>query len=363
MKKPHESARGNDEEGTKKLRKKRFLFALITVGLSLVVGMLGLELFLRLLAGELFFWGDVRGGGHELVEGTPAQYDRDLGYIPRTGTHKWPSGWSATIDSLNLRSNGAGEKPEGRPLLAVGDSFTFGEEVNDDETWPAYLEHLLGEPVLNAGVFGYGFDQIALRAERLIPRYKPGKVIIAVISGDVDRCEYSYLYAWKPYFDIDGEGMLKRFNSPVPELERPGSALWSAAGYSFLARAIFQRLVPDWWLLEGLKKEHDSGREVAARLLTRLCEVSRANGAEPVLLTLRGRREDMSNIQELVSHARGIGLPVIDLATEITKELEEDPEKKSELFARKGHLSPQGNSLVAGRIAAVLTGQNSSSSR
>ena len=55
----------------------------------------------------------------------------------------------------------------GAPILAVGDSFTFGDEVNDGQTWPAQLQLLTGRRVLNGGVSGYGFDQIVLRAEQL----------------------------------------------------------------------------------------------------------------------------------------------------------------------------------------------------
>ena len=61
---------------------------------------------------------------------------------------------------------GGGTTPDGSVILAVGDSFTFGDEVKDDETWPAHLQQLLGRRVLNAGVSGYGFDQIVLRAEK-----------------------------------------------------------------------------------------------------------------------------------------------------------------------------------------------------
>ena len=43
--------------------------------------------------------------------------------------------------------------------MAVGDSFTFGDEVNDGQTWPAQLQQLTGRRVINGGVSGYGFDQ------------------------------------------------------------------------------------------------------------------------------------------------------------------------------------------------------------
>src|SRR5262245_17346754 len=63
-------------------------------------------------------------------------------------------------------------------ILAVGDSFTQGWEVDDDETWPSYLEKLADVPVINAGVGGYGTDQIVLRAEQLLPIVQPKILVI-----------------------------------------------------------------------------------------------------------------------------------------------------------------------------------------
>ena len=52
-------------------------------------------------------------------------------------------------------------------LLATGDSFTYGAEAADADTWPARLQGLLHLRVANGGVPGYGLDQIVLRSERL----------------------------------------------------------------------------------------------------------------------------------------------------------------------------------------------------
>ena len=68
-------------------------------------------------------------------------------------------------------------------ILAVGDSFTFGDRVSDHETWPAQLERLTGRQVLNAGVFGYGVDQAYLRAVALLETYDTDLVVLALIKA------------------------------------------------------------------------------------------------------------------------------------------------------------------------------------
>lgn len=69
-----------------------------------------------------------------------------------------------------------------KPILAVGDSYTFGDEVSDWETWPAQLQKLSGRRVINGGVFGYGIDQAFLRARRLLSRYQFSTVDIQLHS-------------------------------------------------------------------------------------------------------------------------------------------------------------------------------------
>jgi lysophospholipase L1-like esterase len=76
-------------------------------------------------------------------------------------------GAPARIDERGFRANGPASAPRGDApaILALGDSFTFGLGVRDEETWPARLETLvsamLRQPidVINAGTISYGVFQ------------------------------------------------------------------------------------------------------------------------------------------------------------------------------------------------------------
>ena len=50
----------------------------------------------------------------------------------------------------------------------AGNSYTHGDEVADDATYPAALERLLAVPVANLGVGGYEPEQALLKLEGLI---------------------------------------------------------------------------------------------------------------------------------------------------------------------------------------------------
>lgn len=71
-----------------------------------------------------------------------------------------------TINNLGLRDNKFKPKDQfDKRILIVGDSMTFGHGVKNDESFPNQLELIYSEnstnvDVLNAGVKGYGTDQV-----------------------------------------------------------------------------------------------------------------------------------------------------------------------------------------------------------
>jgi len=89
-------------------------------------------------------------------------------------------------------------------IALVGDSFTFGEDVRYEETWGHFLEKELGSKfqVLNFGVSGYGVDQMFLRYEKDIPKWKPRVVIFGFISHDTERSMLVYPFVTFPEWNM-----------------------------------------------------------------------------------------------------------------------------------------------------------------
>ena len=126
--------------------RRRILFALIPVSLLLLVG----EVAARVIKEPLWF-GSFRVRRLDMGRsGYPAIPDPQLGYTLKPGAvskHSY-SGEFVTVDAEGLRWNGR-PRPAGRGIVATGDSFTFGSQVGDGESWPAQLEGLLNRPVYN----------------------------------------------------------------------------------------------------------------------------------------------------------------------------------------------------------------------
>lgn len=111
-------------------------------------------------------------------------------------------------------------KTDDRPrVLVIGDSFTFGDEVRDDETYPHLLDQLLPDAeVINFGVHGYGHDQILLLLREQALAYQPDLIVLGFVRDDMERNILSFRDFAKPHFALTGEGLSLR-NVPVPAPE------------------------------------------------------------------------------------------------------------------------------------------------
>jgi hypothetical protein len=93
----------------------------------------------------------------------------------------------------------------------VGDSFTFGDQVKNSDTWSTCIAQQTRLDVWNGGVFGYGAAQAILRAERDVAIHEPFDIIIWSITVDsnFDRDQLSVRSSFsKPYIaTVEGETM------------------------------------------------------------------------------------------------------------------------------------------------------------
>jgi len=301
----------------------------------------------------------------------PVDPDPDLGWVPRPGFQTRPGNppgsgeLSVTVDRDGLRSNGLAPtaSPGSRPvILALGDSFTYGYEVSDDETWPAYLERGLNIRVINAGVTGYGLDQAVLRAEALIPKFRPDVVILGFIPHDIVRCEMDvYNSAAKPYFDVAGGELILK-NCPVPPPTKSRAAQleldWAhrILGHSlFFHHMIARSSLNRWWYISHRDSiVHHQGQQVALLLMDRLAALSRKHHTEVILLA-QYAHPDFPKSDEptgaILDHARSVGLSVVDTKPVLLETFETNRSLFDSYFTQfTTHMTPEGNRLVAQQL-------------
>ncbi len=120
----------------------------------------------------------------------------------------------------SLRETGYEKLAGVKRVLVLGDSFTWGFGVDDQQVLTHLLQQKTGSgiEILNGSVVGYGTDQEFLWLEREGLRYLPDLVVLAFYVGnDYEEVSQSLSYGYpKPYFDIDEQGLLLG-NVPVPD--------------------------------------------------------------------------------------------------------------------------------------------------
>jgi lysophospholipase L1-like esterase len=200
-------------------------------------------------------------------------YDPLLGYVQRDG-------FSDPL--MSFGEHGFRRMPpppadatDGPPVLATGDSYTQGDEVDDDHTWPAQLQGLLRRRTINAGVAAYGFDQTVLRTEQLVPLVKPGLIVLGFIGDDLRRAEMSRTWGTeKPFFTLESDGPALH-NVPVPPSPDPRTTLdiWQTTfGWSVLldTNLIHQGLQYEWLVDHRRATPPGTGERLACPLLRRI---------------------------------------------------------------------------------------------
>lgn len=169
---------------------KVLLFLLVQIILGLVLLALALEPAVRILRPQ----GPVMRGEESFFPGDP---DLQFAIRPNAETVLARKDFRITMRSnaRGFRGPDRGPKGDAFRILALGDSFTFGWGVEQDETFEVQMERLQaatneagGEPeleVINAGVPGYNLYQSVLSLEKKGWKLEPDVVLFgAFVQND-----------------------------------------------------------------------------------------------------------------------------------------------------------------------------------
>lgn len=191
-------------------------------------------------------------------------YDYKLGYVLSPG-------WSGRINNLywkdsEVNIDAEGFRSNGNYIfsedlhLAVGDSFTFGNQLSDNETWVSCLEKKTGVKVLNGGIFGYGAAQSVLRAEEVLKKNKSiSKIYFSVLVGDdIYRDLMSYRTGYpKPFLTKNNEKIEWVFPKSFDTPGTKNNPRWHLLQYSYFYTYFSQR----YFLFPNFSSSNFSYRE------------------------------------------------------------------------------------------------------
>lgn len=261
--------------------------------------------------------------------------------------------WRTPEFTVLARSNAQGFRgrdfdPAHRPIVVVGDSFSFGNGVGDEQTYATQLERALGVPVYNVAIPGFGVDQVWLTLRHVALPLKPRLVIVGVVEVDFDRSLTTYdpgKTGARPSFALHRGFLRPRTAADAPGWlattlqQRSRTWLLVQAGLRALA---YHVPVTEWWA-------------VNAALLA-LMDEDCARARVPVLFVRIPTRE-WRTFPGLRRFFTRRDADYLDLRDGIEREQAEGWYYPNDL-----HLNAAGHAYVAGRISARLAAADLSAS-
>lgn len=285
------------------------------------------------------------------------RYHPTLGWISQAGLRDVPVFEGRTLSTNSLGLRGAVDYfPEKEPgklrILILGDSFTFGDEVSDDETYAHFLQELLPDAeIINMGVHGYGHDQMLLLFLEAGIRLRPDIVVLGFLPIDMERNVVSFRDFAKPLFEVQN-GELVLTNSPVPSPETVLQDDWKRT-------RVIDALSLISVSIRTQRGERKQEMELVTRLiLDQLAEAAAFSGARTVLAYLPFGNEITSDEPLLDGEAWLFeycdGNPL--LACFSARPTFQVHLRAGETFDAPFHWSPAGHRVVAQAIYDYLAG-------
>jgi hypothetical protein len=333
---------------------------------------------------------------YDPAKGTPKNLDPVLGWTYRGPESHREANCQGTMVEYSFDLNGArtytgydGKKAE---IIVVGDSYTHGSEVADDDAFPAQLAKILDLSVANHAVGGYGPVQAFLNLKEKIGLYPKAKVVIlGMMYENIFRMVNSYrpvladkssAYRFKPFIqngEVQPNPGRDAFQSTDAFLANANWAFdkdfWSKPRHQFpfsvsyiqalrsnyfyfkrLSRKLRKIGVPEYFLAYrsgGLSKE-------LASLLEQYAAFAREKNLLPVVLFIPRDKYDTKSVSRFIENNKGYlprGLLIGDVGN---AEIEWD---RYNLIETKGgndvdfcHPSPYGYGKIAEYVADLLNG-------
>jgi hypothetical protein len=276
------------------------------------------------------------------------RFDPELGWTLAPGLAGVP------LNGALVHSNAAGmrgqreyprERGPGARVVALGDSFTFGQCVGDDETFAARLEQRIapGE-VLNLAVHGYGHDQMLLRLRRDGLPYRPDVVLLGFYNADVERNQLRFRDYAKPRFRVRDRALeLETGDIPAPD---------DLAASFHLRSANYARMLRDTLFADRLKRRNKRRTEAILRATAAEAAAAGARLALVYLPSENQVRAGRSWPQSAYKRVCGEGLALcVDPTARLHAWLAGQSDPASHF---RCHYSPELHREIGEEIAAVL---------
>jgi lysophospholipase L1-like esterase len=267
-----------------------------------------------------------------------ARYDSAFFYLLRTGNCTFGNrefSVEVSVNSYGLRDDE--RSLEFPTVIALGDSFTMGWGVRQDESFPQLLEQGLGQTVLNAGMSSFG----TAREIELLKRMRTDSLRILILQYNSNDFEENQDYKSREYrLRISPETTYDSLRKSIEKREKyfPFKHLYGIS--KIVAGKILKRHTPN------------SATPGEARTFLEI--VKQANVAPEVRIIVfklddykKLRNDFTMEIDSLLRTPEfaGLNLETIDLSHDLDQ---------NDYFILDDHINKTGHQKIASKIAAQV---------
>lgn len=302
--------------------------------------------------------------------------DFSLGWRPRKNCVSkglkldYDSSKQISYNTNSLGARGTREVPYERDIekfriLFIGDSFTFGEDVSDNNTYPEILQKKLGDKfeVINLGVHGYGLGQSYLYLKEEGIKYKPDLVILGLFMPDIIRDKQRVFGYFKPKFGIDKNSNLIISENYIPTIDEAKLIskdhydkfrLISLSKIYFELKRIFDRLISfrgdlkiSYAILEEIKNlSSDNNFKFSVLYIPTAYSIEERSKFQKLI----GYDETFwGTVPKIKLFLSGMKIDFIDPLPELKKY-----KLRNNVELYRGHTTPEGNQQIANEILSYL---------
>jgi len=252
--------------------------------------------------------------------------------------------YAATINSNSEGIRGIREKYSGGKVLFLGDSFCFGEGVDDHETIPYFFEkNFRNVQSINLGIHGYGIDQQYLYLKEAISKYKPTLVCFVITDNNFRRNLMDFRDYAKPKFVMKNNKIIL-INAPVPKPE-------DFIKKNFSMYRVILELIKHFFIYYGLNKKENI--QTNDYILDKIKEATDKIGADLIFVYVNDARRGLwyrTYIDKyFIDYFRKKNIKYLYL-----EEIFGRKKLKDMFDSLSGHFSTEGNKLTADKLSEFV---------
>jgi len=267
-------------------------------------------------------------------------------------------------------------------IVALGDSFVWGDDEKNSDTWPYILEKSVNNlEVLNFGVPGFGLGQSYLRYLKDGLKYKPDIVFINYIefsdrdkvdpNGFVHNDNLRLAHFYRVRFSLEDGKLISKATTPfdlfVPEFRQTyvysplgyseNSSFWSSKIFSLTNTGLFVKHLA---LKRRFKRQHykhqygESDEKVNEKILDNLIQTAILNGSKIIFFYKKDITELPVKVQQVLSNYAQDVTYVNSQRALGEGFLRYGIKDRVELHNVSGHFNPQGNKIYAEVVLDIL---------